>query len=85
MQNPYASDMTSEQRFAVQEENQRNQSDSLGYTGNRSRTGSNGAGFEDIGEAWEGAKKWVMQRSEEVGEKMGELHGRVWEGVGGGK
>ena len=77
--------MTPEQRLAVQQEQQYTQSDSLGYTENRSRANSVNARFDDVGEAWKGAKKWVTQKGEEVGERVGGLHGRVWDSVGGRK
>ncbi|KAL9101973.1 MAG: hypothetical protein Q9163_002831 [Psora crenata] len=85
VQNPYASEMTAEQRLALHHEEHRHQSGSLGYTDNRPRAGSASARFDEIGEAWEGAKKWVMQKGGEVGEKVGELHERVWESVAGDK
>ena len=84
VQNPYASDMKPEQRLALQQ-GRNSASESLGYTENRSRAGSTSAKLEEAGEAWEGAKKWVMQKGGEVGDKVEELHGRVWESFGGGK
>ncbi|KAL9125275.1 MAG: hypothetical protein Q9217_005500 [Psora testacea] len=81
-QNRYASDLKPEQRFAVEQEERLNHSDSLEYPESRPRVGSASARFDEVGEAWEGAKKWVAQKGGEVGQKVGELHERVWESVG---
>lgn len=74
--------MTAEQRFAVQQREQRNQSgasSTLGYTEDRRRTSN--AGFDDDGSMWESAKKWAK----DVGEQASDVHGRIWEGINGGR
>ena len=88
VQNPYASDMTPEQRFAVQQEKHGDPSDmstSLGYTPNRSRTGSTSGVINE-------AKKWASEvggqlneKGGQLAEQFGEIHGKFWESVQGRK
>ena len=79
--------MTDEQRFRTLQEEQGNVSASsaaavepvLGYVPpNRSRNGSS-AGVVTGGDIWEGAKKYLGQ----VGEKVGEVEGKTWEWING--
>ena len=72
-QNPFASDMTPDQRFAA-EQQQENGSDtvrSLGYVDNAKGPR---AGFEDDETVWGTARKWAK----ETGEKAGKLGEEVW-------
>lgn len=76
IQNPYASDMTPEQRFAVLQEEQGQQkkvSTDLGYTPSRSRAGSSASPILD----------WASQTGGKLAGQLGELHEKFWESVEG--
>ncbi|CAF9903803.1 MAG: hypothetical protein ALECFALPRED_002986 [Alectoria fallacina] len=77
VQNPFASDMTPDQRFAA-EQQQENRADilpSLGYVDNPKGPRP---GFEDEGTVWGAAKKWVK----ETGGKAREEVVEVWDKLG---
>ena len=77
VQNPFASDMTPDQRFAVEQE-QENRSEtlpSLGYTD--SKKGSR-SGLEEDDTVWGAAKKWAK----ETGEQASKLGEEVWDKFG---
>ena len=74
VQNPFASDMRADQRFAAQQE-QENGSDgvtSLGYTDNSSK--GSPLGLEDDQTVWGTAKKWAK----ETGEQASRFGEDVW-------
>ena len=77
VQNPFASDMTPDQRFAAkqQQENQSNILPSLGYTDNAE--GSR-PGLDEDETVWATAKKWVKEK----GEKASKLGEEVWDRIG---
>ncbi|MCJ1452691.1 hypothetical protein MMC28_003034 [Mycoblastus sanguinarius] len=80
VQNPYASDMTPDQRFATEQQASRSGNlPSLGYNDNRK--GASSAELEDEGSVWDTAKKWVKEK----GEQANELHGQIWDRLNGGK
>ncbi|KAI9873608.1 MAG: hypothetical protein M1830_010806 [Pleopsidium flavum] len=71
-QNPYATEMTPDQRFANQQSNTSNQSNALGYAGYRP---SNGGFAEEEGASyWDTAKKWAKL----AGDKASEVESDVW-------
>ena len=82
--------MTPEQRFAVRREEHGEQagiSTDLGYTPNRSRSGSTSANI-----AIDEVKKWASEiggqlneKGGQLAEQLGELHGKIWETVQGKK
>lgn len=85
VQNQYATEMTFEQRSATLRQEQGTGSSSasaepvLGYVPpNRSRSGSSAAAVTG-GDIWEGAKKYLGQ----VGEKVGQVEGKTWEWING--
>ena len=89
IQNPYASDMTPEQRYALLQEERGQQtrmSMELGYTPSRSRAGSSASPIlDEAGEAWGSAKKWASHTGGKLAGQLGELHGKFWESVEGKK
>ena len=85
VQNQYATEMTFEHGSTTLQQEPGNVSASasaepvLGYVpSNRSRSGSR-AGAVTGGDIWEGAKKYLGQ----VGEKVGEVEGKTWEWING--
>lgn len=79
VQNPFASDMTPDQRFAA-EQRQENRSDalpSLGYVDNAK--GRRATGLEDEETVWGTAVKWAK----ETGERASKLGEQVWDKLGG--
>jgi len=71
-QNPYAADMTPDQRFATQQYNRSNESNARGYAGYRTSNG--GFAEEEGGSIWDTAKKWAKI----AGEKASEVETDVW-------
>lgn len=85
-QNPYASDLTPDQRFATELQEKENRSDglpSLGYNDNARRRAN--SIVDDDESVWDAAKKWGtegMKWGREGGKYLGELHEQVWESIG---
>ena len=73
VQNPFASDMTPEQRFAAQQQ-QENQSDTLPSLGYNDTSKGARPGLEDDQTVWGTAKKWAK----ETGEQASKLGEEVW-------
>ena len=69
VQNPFASDMTPDQRFATQqqEENRSDTPPSLGYVDDSKAR----PGLEDDQTVWGTAKKWMKEKGEQAN-KLGE-------------
>ena len=79
VQNPYASDMTPDQRFATEQQKNETQSEtvpSLGYNDNASKTSN--SGLENDQSVIEAAMKW----GKEKGRQLGDLHEQVWDSIG---
>lgn len=85
-QNPYASDLTPDQRFATELQEKENRSDSLpslGYNDN-ARTRANSV-VDDDESVWDAAKKWGtegMNWGKEKGKQFGDWHEQVWGSIG---
>ena len=85
LQNPYASDLTPDQRFATTLQEKENLSDglpSLGYNDNVRRRANSGLDDESV---WDAAKKWGtdgMKWGKEKGKQLGDLHEQVWDSIG---
>lgn len=85
-QNPYASDLTPDQRFATELQEKEDRSDdlpSLGYTDNARRRANSIA--DDDESVLDAMKKWGtegMKWGWEGGKYLGELHEQVWESIG---
>lgn len=78
-QNPYASDLTPDQRLGTEQQGTENKSDtlpSLGYN-NSSRKKSSGA-MDDGESVFDAAMKWGKQK----GRQLGDLHEQVWDSIG---
>lgn len=75
VQNPYASDMTPDQRFAAQQTGSYNQSENLGYQDRGANIG--GFGEEGGGSMWDTAKKWAKI----AGDKASEVESDVWKRI----
>ena len=73
VQNPFASDLTPDQRFAA-EQQQENGSDTLGSLGYVDNAKGPRPGLEDDETVWGTAKKWAK----ETGEKASKLGEEVW-------
>ena len=83
VQNQYATEMTAEQRLAMMQQEPGNESSNLpdpvlGYVPNRARSESSASAVTG-GDIWEGAKKYLGQ----VGEKVGEVEGKTWDWING--
>lgn len=79
VQNPYASDMTPDARFATAQQDNESRSvslPSLGYNDNVRKRANSGMGDDDS--VWDAAKKW----GKEMGKQLGDLHEQVWDTVG---
>ncbi|KAK4697582.1 hypothetical protein P7C71_g512, partial [Lecanoromycetidae sp. Uapishka_2] len=77
VQNPFASDMTPDQRLAAeQRENESDTLPSLGYVDQPRKTSN--AGFGEDESVWELAKKGLKK----TGEEASKLHGRIWDSLG---
>lgn len=74
VQNPYASDLTPDQRYATEQASQSGGSQALGY--NERRETSN-AGFEDEEGVWGMAKKWAKGASDTVGGYVNEMNEKI--------
>lgn len=86
IQNPYASDLTPDQRFAIQQEENGYQCGLPAPLGARhSRHGSsNSIGrLEEASEVWNSTKKWVTQKGGEIAEQLGDMHGKAWDAIEG--
>lgn len=77
VQNPFASDMTPDQRFAA-EQQQENRSDSLSSLGYIDNPKVSRPSLEEDETAWGTAKKWMKETGEQVS-KLGE---EVWDKLG---
>lgn len=73
-QNPYASDMTPDQRFATEQANQSGGSMALGYT---DAGVNNRAGFQDDESVWGMAKKWAKGASDTVGDYVTDMNEKI--------
>lgn len=79
VQNPYASDMTPDQRFTREQQQNENRSDSipsLGYNDNAGGKGTTGYGHDES--MWDVDKDWGMKK----GKQLGDLHEQVWDSIG---
>ncbi|CAD6569682.1 MAG: hypothetical protein ASARMPREDX12_002880 [Alectoria sarmentosa] len=77
VQNPFASDMTPDQRYAA-EQQQENRPDSLPSLGYIDHPKGPRPGLEDEGTVWGATKKWVK----ETGGKASKLGEEVWDKLG---
>lgn len=86
LQNPYASDLTPDQRFDTGLQETENRSDtlpSLGYNDNARRRAN--SVVNDDESVWDAAKKWGtegMNWGKEKGKQLGDLHEQVWSSIG---
>lgn len=79
VQNPYASDMTPDQRFMIEQRETQNGSGikpSLDYNDNASKKGSV---LHEDDNMWNSAVEW----GKEKGKQLGDLHEKVWDSIGG--
>ena len=74
IQNPYASDLTPDQRFATEQASQPAGSQTLGYSDRRE---TSNAGFEDEEGVWGMAKKWAKGASDTVGGYVNEMNEKI--------
>lgn len=83
MQNPQAQEMTSDARFATEQQGLGNHSSEKSpvLPGYNDRKGGGNAGFGEEEGLWNMAKKIVSQ----AGEKVSEFEGEVWRKFGEGK
>ncbi len=85
-QNPYASDLTPDQRFAtelLEEENRSDSLPSLGYN-DTARLRANSV-VDDDESVWNAARKWGTEGinwGKEKGKQLGDLHEQVWGSIG---
>ena len=77
VQNPFASDMTPDQRFAAEQEKE-NRSDTLPSLGYVDDPKGPRLGFEDDKSVWGIAKTWVKEK----GEQASKLEEKVWDKFG---
>ena len=77
VQNPFASDMTPDQRFAAQQNNE-NRSETLPSLGYIDNAKGPRAGLEDDESVWGTAKKWVKEKAEQASK----LEEKVWDKIG---
>ena len=77
VQNPFASDMTPDQRYAA-EQQQESRPDSLPSLGYIDHPKGPRPGLEDEGTVWGATKKWVK----ETGGKASKLGEEVWDKLG---
>lgn len=77
MQNPFASELTPDQRFAT-EQQQENRSDTLPSLGYIDDPKGPRLGLEDDETVWGTAKKWAK----ETGEQASKLGEKVWDKFG---
>lgn len=74
VQNPYASDLTPDQRYATEQASQSVGSQGLGYN-ERRETGN--AGFEEEEGVWGMAKKWAKGASDTVGGYVNDMNEKL--------
>ena len=80
VQDPYASEMTSDQRFATEQQAHEVQPETLpsfGHISNHSRRKSSGFLEDDKG-VLDAAVQWGKQK----GEQLGDLHEQMWDSIG---
>ncbi|KAG8534127.1 uncharacterized protein KY384_000971 [Bacidia gigantensis] len=79
-QNPYATDMTAQQRSATQPDSSPS---SLGNLDGRYSDEANT--LHEVGEAVDKAKHWAAEKGTQLAENAGTLHGKVWDTLQGKK
>ncbi len=82
VQNPYASDMTPDQQFAMKQNRSERGPLDLGYDNDSRKTTS---GFEDEGSVWEMAKTWAKGASDTVGKYVTDINEKISRSMDGGK